>query len=988
MESKLWTALPLAGPLVGLAFGVAAVRDAIGQSPMQRVVEIQRGDSQQAQNNPFAVQQGQPGNASSTELTKELEKAKLLRRMGNDLPRAANLLRGVAQNPKTSAELRSTALYNLALCLSAMKQEKAANEALQQAAAGQGADANKAKQLLQGSGAVNESALAQSVHRAIDGHLRGDSNARKDLEWLGRAAVPQLVDATQTYRYDRDKMRRIVEMILRLGGTEAESFLSDVAKSEDLLFRRAVAQGLYSRNVDPKLIAEMRKFLDDSDAAIRAEALGALVSTFSDEELLNKMQSARTLQEYGEAMQWLVNRTPTLPLPQARQMARRLSESILERWSSATERDRNTLLMLSKQMSFLSHAFYSVPGRRLILSQVEHPHGIRVPSQDWFSTDVEKGLPIEQILSAAKKMGPQSTESVRRDRRQEMILALALAERGRPKTELLPLVLELAKLNYDYVARRSMEQPALDEWLLDLATPDHLPRVAELLLSFQDPKRTLGLMSRREGFDACTPALLEITEQLAEAEKRGSLDKRRKNVLRDLPRYLLLSGDRNALQPLLVMAKQGKISRDRLVDGLLSWKDEEANNTLAELVLEPKLGSNSRSEALIALLEADPDRYATLLPKSVPLGFRSRSTKDGERKKLFMQGGPFIHLWVSDAERSDLWIPAIAEERLVEIFDAIAGMIEEDAPKESRLSITNDLSALLTNYPNRQVRIPDGMLNRLARMLPKLTDAGALDQLRNTILNHLRNYEDRIPESYAEGVRQMIESPAIEMKSAGLYHARRGALAERVLPQVLACFRHENRQIWNTAYSSAAESGEDAAFEALRKELSSPDPQRRSAALSELTQHFRDRAPALVVPLLEDEDRSVRLTATKSAGTLFIKQAVPQLLRLMSDSSSGIRKAAKESLDKIRYYHEQVAHWQKWLDGTGTGASTPAEALIQQAQKGKTKEIRLLAIRSLGTLADPTTLPFLISLLENEDAELATAARKAVETAHRLIEQK
>ncbi len=52
---------------------------------------------------------------------------------------------------------------------------------------------------------------------------------------------------------------------------------------------------------------------------------------------------------------------------------------------------------------------------------------------------------------------------------------------------------------------------------------------------------------------------------------------------------------------------------------------------------------------------------------------------------------------------------------------------------------------------------------------------------------------------------------------------------------------------------------------------------------------------------------------------------------------------------------------------------------MKLAKRAASKKGRIAAIRSLGTLAVPETLPFLIVLMEDEDAEIAKAAEETVD---------
>ncbi|HGY90674.1 MAG TPA: HEAT repeat domain-containing protein, partial [Planctomycetes bacterium] len=79
------------------------------------------------------------------------------------------------------------------------------------------------------------------------------------------------------------------------------------------------------------------------------------------------------------------------------------------------------------------------------------------------------------------------------------------------------------------------------------------------------------------------------------------------------------------------------------------------------------------------------------------------------------------------------------------------------------------------------------------------------------------------------------------------------------------------------------------------------------------------------------------------------------------------------------FYFDQKERWERWMKGVGLDAGSAADALLQQAAPDQDKEIRLAAIRSLGTLGVAETLPLLIRFMQEKDEDIARAAREAVE---------
>lgn len=73
----------------------------------------------------------------------------------------------------------------------------------------------------------------------------------------------------------------------------------------------------------------------------------------------------------------------------------------------------------------------------------------------------------------------------------------------------------------------------------------------------------------------------------------------------------------------------------------------------------------------------------------------------------------------------------------------------------------------------------------------------------------------------------------------------------------------------------------------------------------------------------------------------------------------------------FRFYHEQKSQWMK---GSGFETTSAAEALVQQVNGSKNKDVRLAAVASLGTLGDAETLPLLVKLIGDSDVAVRDAA--------------
>lgn len=145
----------------------------------------------------------------------------------------------------------------------------------------------------------------------------------------------------------------------------------------------------------------------------------------------------------------------------------------------------------------------------------------------------------------------------------------------------------------------------------------------------------------------------------------------------------------------------------------------------------------------------------------------------------------------------------------------------------------------------------------------------------------------------------------------------------------------------------------------------------------------RDAATvARILPFAADPADSVRKEVALHCAALLSADSVPTLLLLLRDPVDRVRDAAADALNRIRFHHEQVAHWQRVLQGLDASPASAAEKLLLQARPGAPQEQRLLAIRSLGLLGAPEALPFLIEWAQDVDAAVAAAAKAAVLEIH------
>ncbi len=156
------------------------------------------------------------------------------------------------------------------------------------------------------------------------------------------------------------------------------------------------------------------------------------------------------------------------------------------------------------------------------------------------------------------------------------------------------------------------------------------------------------------------------------------------------------------------------------------------------------------------------------------------------------------------------------------------------------------------------------------------------------------------------------------------------------------------------------------------------DPRHAAAAAQVLVRAEGDRVPALlaVAGLVGIRDRASYLKALGATGD---PRVVPVLLEALQSTDPGVYQAANDALARLRSIQEQRAFWESW-QAFGLGRD-PVAALLAKVRSDK-RDVRVEAVRALGTLGAKEALPVLVDLLEDEDPAMRAAAREALERIH------
>jgi hypothetical protein len=273
--------------------------------------------------------------------------------------------------------------------------------------------------------------------------------------------------------------------------------------------------------------------------------------------------------------------------------------------------------------------------------------------------------------------------------------------------------------------------------------------------------------------------------------------------------------------------------------------------------------------------------------------------------------------------------------------------------------------------------ISDRVLCELARLSLEVSENAATEWLKVIT----RRISDRTPETPGRAelvgwIEKVLASDSVDLRRRAL-NALGYDDVSLCQPAIDARLEDSDSQCAAMAFTMLCAAGVAHGDAWLQRALKNQHAIVRSRAIERIATDIGAAAEARVLPFAKDESMAVRLEAAKYLGTVVSKAAVPDLIAMLKDRDETVRTAAAEALTRIRFFHEQQAHWDRVLKGLDASPASAAEKLLLQAKPGAAREQRLLALQSLGALGQPEALPFLIEWTQDKDTDLAAAARAA-----------
>ena len=877
--------------------------------------------------------------AQDAEARKLLEKAEDVKRLEQDHEAAIRHCRSALAVDGVGDAVRSRALLLLSVCLEEIGKADEAREALQEAARGEGAAAEEASRILDGK-AEYERKLVVHVTQILQKMRKPDDVSQGQLNHLvtlGDPVVPYIVEALQAER-SHVVIRSLASALLTIGSEAAAKYVEGVMGSNDRFLQQVFLSE--ADKLEPNLpTTEIRRaflpLVSSGEAKTRDEALRHCVEAMTRDEILGLIQSEKKdLRIVG-----------------------------LDR---AAERGFLSDSEAAPAVIDLARAFFAsgdpeeveafqevVRSRDLQKTREGQLFALEIVAAG-LGADMRHGgaavtLRPEDFLQVEPKIANMTRGSTRQS---------ALNELSR--------LLDRSKRTWEWddfpQVRRLVEGGVmggiLESWVTEHAGAEHVPAVIELLR-----------------FDSELPQDHSIVQWLHEQEwDEAAVGVVAKHIDSGTFRNRWFHG----------WNPGSKYTRGRAHRVRSSGKTSLAYKVAS-------VEGRAASELLVRLADIDPDEMRYWVAQAV---YDSPALHIDVCRYLLRQAE------TENVKHVDVLFFLARKGVLVEEALHVLGKVPVGKFGYLQLVVDGTYSGKESLYTDAQVAqileavLQDGspdweyvandVLQRLRRRsklaseISKVLHERALEaptrDLRATFVRTLmRSTEGEKQKTDLR--RRVLRGGEVElMREVAEYAPVNEGDAEWLRPLLT----HEDwRVVFNALRRMEALRGEEY-LGWLRPCLKNAHAGVRSAAVRQVYDLSGDEILDEVLPLSEDPDSNVRNSVCAVLGRSLSPRAAEVLIDLLRDSDSDVSQSAKASLERIERYYDHKQRWERWRDEFSLEADDPAEALLRQAGKESPKRVRLAAIRSLGALAVAETMPFLIRLMVDEDADVAAAAEKAL----------
>jgi len=803
---------------------------------------------------------------------------------------------------------------------------------------------------------------------------------RQNLAWIGPVAVPEMLSLIERLRSLEARARfnqglgwetitKVTDLVVELGGDAAVGFLQRAAESDDENFRRAVAQGLHTEMGDPRLFEIAARMTTDPDLEVAVAALGWrhgsvqrqwVWARYPVSVVLQATQHpARSVRSHAYGIisgGWVRLRHDPDP---AATVARLVP--ILEREFASVDPERAL-----DAVACLNPGLYSgVEGRRLMVERWRdhRSHQVEVGFRVTDGTDV---LPDLIAALPERADGVEWRSAAEQQHLRPLVTSLLRRGEGWDRRAV-PLLIELG------VKARVPEALRL---ALDLAEPEDASHFVRVLPETTD----LGDEARR------------IVDWLSVASRSGSAPPETWPALRacldqGLAPYNSFaevagwSAHPDAVQWLVTQVESKDGLTEAAARGLrvaLVVRDDPDTRAGVRQIIASRVEDSVAAAAMELIRVGDPQVLTQL------------TTGAFSREELTAVQGLFRPMATSPDSHSiaSLLVSPECGFAPADRIRALRAILEQEGSCWSAIGKWMAPQSVTSNalWPVPIEREPDpgaaGTLLALAREQNVSGPARralawwALEQGDDWFEDFLSGND-----SFAEVALHLLEQRVHNGEPSEALQP----YAPRLLEMLEADFGDRHGDVARTVVSLCLDEEHGLTGEqrqrAIDVGLGHPAGDVRRQVLFEAHESLTPAQFAQCI--LDEECRSLvhsLIPVDAGEGT---PKIVAALLAAIAETQNQEREQLMAALDRIRAYQEQKAHWDRVFQGVDASSNAAAEKLLMQAKPDQKKDVRLLAIRSLGALGVPETLPFLIEWSQGDDAEIAKASLAAIDRIHR-----
>jgi HEAT repeat protein len=911
---------------------------------------------------------------------------------------ARDALAAIADDDAVDPAVRRHAWLRLAKLSRRRGDDRTARELLERAAAGTDAVARAAGELLEQDPQDPERArqLRERAEVALDRYLR-NSGSLPDVLWFGDTAASLLIREYERLRSPsvtdpyQQLTGKVVAALWHLDSDTSRAFLAEQLGAADPGPRRLAVTAMDSNWTVPVAnLPLLRTALEDSDALVVIQALSQwrllgiddLAPKIADPRVTVRLAALQSVHRWVDG---LISNGETRNAPERREDSERIAAALPVPLAATDPAEFRLAGSLLCKIGGFSAAGRGLLARSLTKLGDAAGHVWLAPRRPDFAGVNENAAALR---SALDELGPVDPKTATAGQRVASNLFEIYLYYDAWDRDALDAVLTGARLGYGSPPR---------QWLEAHALPDDAPRIVEATAEAPAFEEIAAWLVHRDLPESGFEPLRRIAERRMQAVK---LDATTSQLLVALGR----TGHPDAAPFLREVAAHPDSATRKAALGALAFagvrrNDGATRDALRSALLAVETQDDVERGRHAARLFGQLVRMGDVEVFDVPDAVQEKFTKREPVEAIpgagstwsYQYGGPLLGDWLAVATRSEGlvdWWHGYTDAELSRLWQRLLAPRADGGWRGDWEAVDR----LLAFVPGRRDGIPDALVLVLCEAFAArcATDDGLGSDPVLRALSKLVSRETRALFGDRADVAAGLDALRTSLWSAPSAGVRRAAAQGAWLPldeerraRLVGLLADPDLGVAAAAWGRLIhDAGIPVDAGQVASGLSSPNAEVRRRALE-----FASTAPAglgdAVRPALADPSEGNRALACSVLGATLRLEVVPELLAMLKDSSAAVREQARGALQSIRFYHDEKAHWDRVFAGkAGLTAASAAEALLDQARPGNDPETRVLAIRSLGVLAAPETLPFLITWTKDGDPGVAEAARAAIATIH------